>query len=209
MVNYNAGDQNKILGKVNNKEVLVNYFKKAFNSALIDINIVNTIEEILDITLPVTNPNEKLLIDGFGNYFEADKKDSVKQDVVSRKELLIYLHQLHLLRQNIAKTNDVYLYLTNLKSETVTESETSIDSENTASNNGITADKVCMMFLGNKSENMQTPVEISHEVMHALKLEHTFKQGEKHIFEISKTKNYMDYGNTKESLWAWQWQQLH
>jgi Hemolysin coregulated protein Hcp (TssD) len=49
---------------------------------------------------------------------------------------------------------------------------------------------------------------IIHELLHSLGLHHTFKDG-KHLFEKTKTKNYMDYKNTKETIWAWQWQEVH
>ena len=51
--------------------------------------------------------------------------------------------------------------------------------------------------------------EIPHELMHALGLEHTFEEKEhpnkEHIFRQGSTKNYMDYNNTKETTFKWQW----
>ena len=64
------------------------------------------------------------------------------------------------------------------------------------------------MFLGNDSQMMKPPVEIPHEIMHALGLKHTFEKG-KYLFEQKSTKNYMDYDNKKESTFFWQWQLLH
>ena len=52
-------------------------------------------------------------------------------------------------------------------------------------------------------------MEIPHELMHALGLEHTFEEKEhpnkEHIFREGSTKNYMDYDNTKETTFKWQW----
>ncbi|TRX30660.1 metallopeptidase [Flavobacterium sp. ZT3R18] len=56
---------------------------------------------------------------------------------------------------------------------------------------------------------MKPSVEIPHEIMHALGLQHTFKKGEKHIFEVGKTDNYLDYNNNKINTFTWQWQLLH
>ena len=207
VVNYNKGDISTIKQTVNDSDTLKTYLKKAFNPTLIDINIVNENEEILDITSPVTNPDEKGTIEGLSNYFTNGSKNNITQDRDLKLEFLHYLHQLHLKRQKIAQTNEVYLYLTNLKSETTTESATSSDYEDTAYGNGATYKNYSIMFLGNT--NKKPEVEIPHEIMHALDLEHTFNPNNKHIFEIGKTKNYMDYDNTKESLWVWQWQLLH
>ena len=45
--------------------------------------------------------------------------------------------------------------------------------------------------------------------MHALGLEHTFEEKEhpnkEHIFRKGSTENYMDYDNTKETTFKWQW----
>ena len=52
-------------------------------------------------------------------------------------------------------------------------------------------------------------MEIPHEVMHALGLEHTFEEKEhpnkEHIFREGSTKNYMDYNNKKKTTFKWQW----
>ena len=53
-------------------------------------------------------------------------------------------------------------------------------------------------------------MEIPHEVMHGLGLEHTFEEKEhpnkEHIFRKGSTENYMDYNNTKETTFKWQWE---
>lgn len=49
----------------------------------------------------------------------------------------------------------------------------------------------------------------SHELMHALGLEHTFEEkdhpNKEHIFSKGSTQNYMDYNNTKKTTFKWQW----
>ena len=62
-----------------------------------------------------------------------------------------------------------------------------------------------MMILLNQVNCNRNP----HELMHALGLEHTFEEKEhpnkEHIFREGSTKNYMDYNNTKETTFKWQW----
>jgi hypothetical protein len=209
VVNFNRGDEGKVLSLVSNKSILENYFKKAFNPALIDIKIANQNAEILDITLPVTNSLEQAFIDRMKINLEVGKKDSVKQDDKSKINIMLALNTLHQQRQNRVQSDEVTLYLTNLKSGYSIEAPSDSDQSIVSSNNGATIGNLCIMYLGNGSQLMKPPVEIPHEIMHGLGLQHTFKNGEKHIFEISKTKNYMDYNNEKINTFIWQWKSLH
>ena len=56
-------------------------------------------------------------------------------------------------------------------------------------------EEFCMMFLANDPYKIQPSVEIPHELMHALGLEHTFEEKEhpnkEHIFREGSTKNYI------------------
>ena len=47
---------------------------------------------------------------------------------------------------------------------------------------------------------------IIHELLHAVGLQHTFETQSKHQFKFSETKDYMDYNNSKEVTYYWQWQ---
>ena len=62
-----------------------------------------------------------------------------------------------------------------------------------------------MMILLNQVNCNRNP----HELMHALGLEHIFEEKEhpnkEHIFRKGSTENYMDYDNTKETTFKWQW----
>ena len=49
-------------------------------------------------------------------------------------------------------------------------------------------------------------MEIPHEIMHVLDLEHTFDSKETYLFTKGATKNYMDYDNSKEYTFKWQWE---
>ena len=70
-------------------------------------------------------------------------------------------------------------------------------------------EEVCVMFLANDPSKIDPEVEIPHELMHALGLEHTFKEDKhpdkEYTFWKDMTKNYMDYNNKKEVTFKWQW----
>ena len=60
-------------------------------------------------------------------------------------------------------------------------------------------------------------MEIPHELMHALGLEHTFEEkdhpNKEHIFREGSTENFMDYvfkekSDNRKHLWKWQWLQI-
>ncbi len=214
VVDFNKGDKEKVKVIINTNETLEKYFKTAFNPALIDIKIVNPISEILDVTLPVTNPLEQAFIDRMKKNLEVGKTDSVKQDEQSRINLIRDLNTLHNLRQKRQQTDEITLYLTNIKSSSTKESPTDSEQTITSSNNGATIGNLCLMFLGNEKQLMYPSVEIPHEVMHAAGLPHTFidsntEKPKKHTFKQGATENYMDYSLEKEYLWKWQWKQLH
>jgi hypothetical protein len=209
VVNFNKGDKEKVLSTVPNKSILENYFKTAFNPTLIDIKIVNENAENLDITLPTTNPLEGAFIDRMKTNLEVGKNNIVKQDDKSKIDLMTSLNTLHQQRQKRLQSDEITLYLTNLKSGSSKESLTDSDQTIVSYNNGATIGKLSLMYLGNDIQLMKPSVEIPHEIMHALGLQHTFKKGEKHIFEVGKTDNYMDYNNNKINTFTWQWQLLH
>lgn len=205
VINFNKGDKEKI-SKDFSIDTLKKYFKTAFNPALIDIKIVNTNHELLDYTLPSSNKLEQAFIDQIKNTLETGKNDSVKQDEKSKIQLISGLNSLHQARMNRLQSQEVFLYLSKIKSSSIKEAD---GNETILSNNGITVSRICLMFLGNESQNMKPSVEIPHEVMHALGLQHTFKEGEKHILKQSTTSNFMDYQNNKIDTFVWQWKSLH
>ena len=211
VVDFNKGDKGKINADFNSDK-LGEYFKKAFNPALINVKVVNDRAESLEIIQPTINLLEKSFIDRVKMNLETGKKDSVKQTDSNKTNLLANLNSLHLTKQNRESNDEIYLYLTNLKSGSQKESATDSENIEILSNNGATYKNICIMFLGN--ENKFPDVEIPHEIMHAMGLPHTFKDKDldkpkKHTFKQKATKNYMDYALKKEYTWFWQWQQLH
>ncbi|MCL9805834.1 hypothetical protein NAT51_12865 [Flavobacterium amniphilum] len=208
VVDFNKGDKDVVLNShIKNAAELNDYFKRAFNPALIDIKLVNQAPNILDINSATTTPAEKVVIERIKKNLIEGSKDSLKQPASNRASFLTLITGLFHSRQNTAIQDEITLFLTNLKCQW--ENANSND-ESVFSNNGITIGTTSLMFL--KNENKETKTEIPHEIMHALNLEHTFAETgkiKKHTFGISKTKNYMDYNNTKESLFYYQWASLH
>jgi hypothetical protein len=192
IVNFNEGDKEKIKGIIDNKTILESYFKTAFNPTLIDIKIVNQNAEILDITLPIVNLSEQAFVDRIKTNLEEGKNNSVKQDKNSKIALMATLNTLHQQRQNRMQSDEITLYLTNLKSGSTKESLTDSDQDMVSSNNGTTIGNISLMFLGNDRQLMKPDVEIPHEIMHAAGLQHVFKdenidKPKKHTFEKGTT----------------------
>ena len=232
VVNFNEGDTVKIEGndyKTNQK--LIEYFKKAFNPAVVDINIVNEESEILDLTKKIaeiaetenkkiTNEEElknKKIVDkaeieyvaGIRKHIQDGTKDQAKSEEEERKALMRELKSLHTIRNKGRETQiELTLLLTNLKCQIPVKG-----SDEKGSNNGITHGGVSLMFFGNRDKfpNKETP----HEVMHGTGLPHTFIEdhdkptSKKHTLEMKATPNVMDYEGDQNRTYYWQWQEIY
>ena len=209
VVDFNVGDKDKIRSTIENDKTLKDYFKKAFNPALIDINIVNGESEILDLTKTITDKAEIKFVAGIRKHIEEGSKDRAKGDEEERKALMSNLKSLHTVRNkdNLAQ-NELTLLLTNLKCIIPVA-----DSEEGGSNNGITLHGVSLMFLGNDKKFPKQ--EIPHEIMHSIGLEHTFKEkndtptSKKHTYTEKSTPNYMDYEGDQNRTFYWQWEKMY
>jgi hypothetical protein len=204
VVNFNVGDKEYITANViKNKGVLIDYFKKAFNPALIDINIVNSESEILDLNKKITDKAELDYVTRIRNHIEVGSKDMAKSAEKERGDLMNEMNTLHKMRNKDRQTpNEVTLLLTNLKCNIPV-----VDSDEGGSNNGITYPGLSLMFFGNTNK---FPIqEIPHEIMHAIGLDHTFKLGNKHTYTEKSTPNYMDYEGVQNRTFYWQWQEIY
>ncbi|WP_230587901.1 hypothetical protein [Porphyromonas gulae] len=226
VVEINEGDKDKIKATVQSKSILDTYFKKAFNPAVIDIEVENTepykliipyqqykkhISKKEDVKKEEDKWHSSPSID-IDPQIESFVKDTI--DCFESKSSLKYIDKTRikfaqrLFRLNVFKNsveaNRVYLFLTNLKCKTDKD-------ELTGYNNGITAGNVSVMFLGNKG-HIDPATEIPHEVMHVLGAGHTFQddrnKNQKHFFNKTETDNYMDYNNKKTTTWKWQWEDM-
>ncbi len=223
-VQGSRSDYDDIESKIN-KQKLEDYFKKAFNPAMIDVELVNETPEVLDIAdlenkqTKENNRNEQL--SGYPKRikecFVEGTKDEIKYDNTAKSNFLTSVHQVYNLQKmekvKEAAPFEVILYLTNLKCGIITPEKSSY-------NNGITPrgdSGVSMMLLKNSEVYPET--EIPHEIMHACGVPHSFderdmegkpkNQEKDHIFKQGRTDNYMDYSNSKQTTWKWQWEKLH
>ncbi|SUB88666.1 Uncharacterised protein [Porphyromonas macacae] len=226
-VGINKGDIYNIDQIMKNKAILELYFKKAFNPAVIDIEVENTepykliipyarykkyIEkrwkakkkgEVLSPDFEVDSHLEQFVLNTFSGF---SLKDMLKNSDVYKFRFIYYLKELLTAKYHVSSKDIILLFLTNLRNEVP-------EGELTFYNNGSTSkeENSCLMFLGNRKSTPDT--EIPHEVMHALGVDHTFleedgirKDNQKHLFNCTETNNYMDYNNKKITTWKWQWE---
>ena len=211
----NKDDEDK-LKKLLEKQKIEVYCKKAFTPALIEV-------EINEITTEIDISN---VISTFVNKAENKVQNSYLLGsllcyAVPRTPYQISLFTTFLKKEKeagdlINYNNGVTLHSTVIQKEDRNALNNFIDvsvarslskSPNNIDHSYPQDEEFCMMFLAN--DKLQTEGEIPHELMHALGLEHTFEEkdhpNKEHIFRQGSTKNYMDYNNTKETTFKWQW----
>ena len=199
-------EQKKELKDIAGKEKLEKYLKKAFVPSLIEAEVKNPYELSLS-EKDYIHPDKALnYIKGIRACFNIKNGIEIKNPTDDKREELIKnLNQLFILSKienKIETINEIILFLTNFQCTGDKSAKEVPDSYN-----GFTYGKsVIMMFLANK--NVFPNVEIPHEVMHALDLEHTFDSKEVYHFTKGATKNYMDYDNKKKYTFKWQWEKM-
>ena len=139
------------------------------------------------------------------NIFTTDTTDQINRSD-DRTTLMQLLKELYTIQHNaVIEEDTVYLFLTYLqcKGDTIDEGDERV--------NGTTRkeEKSCLIFTKNKDADDHFDIDIPHEVMHALGLEHTFDKAAQHVFSMGGTDNYMDYKNTAKHTFVWQWRLLH
>ena len=210
VVNFNEGDKDLIKkNKFRTSEILKEYFKKAFNPSLVDINIVNEESETVDLTTKTTNKDETNFIAHIKEHIKEGTKDESKSDEKDRRALMNELYALHKARKEYRiDQNEITLLLTNLKCKLPVKEEEEGDS-----NNGIGLRGISLLFLGNNEKNPKQ--EIPHEIMHAIGLQHTFKEkhdtpgSKKHTYKEKGTPNFMDYETKQNRTFYWQWEEIY
>lgn len=116
-----------------------------------------------------------------------------------------------------ASSGTITLFLTNFQCYDVIPSKDENVTDGKAGVNGIsnTGNNKALMFLGNSSEqelSITPKTELPHELMHCLSLPHDFPETGKsqyaqcHYFTRGSTDNYMDYKNTVEHTFHFQWE---
>ncbi len=199
-------DQREELEDIAGKESLKKYFKNAFVPSLIETDVKEPYKLSLSEN-DYIHPDKALnYIKGIRNCFNIKNGIEIKNPTDDKRiELITNLNNLFILSKienKVETINEIVLFLTNFQCTGDKSAKEIPDSYN-----GFTYGKsVIMMFLGN--DNKKTDVEIPHEVMHALDLEHTFDSKEVYHFTKGATKNYMDYDNSKEYTFKWQWEKM-
>ncbi|MCD8418338.1 hypothetical protein [Tenacibaculum finnmarkense] len=204
---FNEGEIDKVRSNsVSSK--LQEYFKRAFNPCLIDIVIEN--EKPYEINIPIletvtTNTDKdktiKFHITKIRKHMNGEKRViSTKSDEQSFSSNLYHIGKQN---NNLNNNETIVLILTNLKCYRMSEDGLP------AYTNGfsLTGKGLSVMALGNTK--VSPSVEIPHEIMHAICLQHTFNIASGFEILKGKTDNYMDYNNTKKHTYKWQWAKLH
>jgi Hemolysin coregulated protein Hcp (TssD) len=162
---------------------------KAFRPMLIDISLENENPNIIDLTSKKEFlEKSNILVNGTSNYIKSELKKQFTgnlQQISSPSKTCITLY---LVNRNCLDAKNA------IKAE-----EDGIDSIGGFSpiNSGYAYG---IMVL-----NKMLPFAIAHEIMHAIGLDHTFDNG-KHKFDPKTTRNYMDYSDSKDYTYKWQWE---
>ena len=160
---------------------------EAFHQVAIEVNCQET-GLILSSNIVQFLKNKDVFIDN----------DNVKRDDGSRKLLMQCLkNELALKEGIIQNSGEIILFLTPFQCKVE-------EYGNVLYNNGISSSKdgISLMFLGNLCKPKE---EIPHEIMHCLGLEHIFSSESKILYNKGRTKNFMDYDNSKKITYKWQW----
>jgi hypothetical protein len=182
------GKDDKILKSKITADKLKKLFEKAFKPMLIDISLDNTLAKIADLTSQKELLEKSgILVNGSTNYIQSE-----------RKSVFVSLLEQSSTPSSICIT----LYLVN---------RNCMDTENATTEEGVVGYVAGFsrpnsgIAYGIMMQNNMLPEAIAHEIMHALGLQHTFKDG-KHTFKAKSTKNYMDYSASKDNTYKWQWE---
>lgn len=192
--------------------------KDALNPALIDVNILNTVADIVDIQ----NYKERLLK---SNYIE---KTAQELNTSGVKYYAVYLPTgaTPMVRNrnimsifNLAETidtannlspTDVDIYFVNLAN--LPSAKNIKDITGFKYNAGLSPTGLGKAYLPLNQNGGIRDENIAHETMHGIGLEHTFKTGQPVVYKQGSTNNYMDYREHKGEKYfteKWQWEELH
>lgn len=201
-VEIGGNDEKTFTSKITHQK-LTDYFKESLNPSLIDISIQNQAAAVSDISAKKADLEKGGFIKNdknAGSYIENNKRGTVMN-----------LGSSPINDPNKAN-NGINVYFFNLKC---------IDSKKLSTNGsypmvgGLSPTGKGDAYLILDDNKRIEEGNISHEVMHALGLLHTFKEnmnsdkGKLHTFKLGKTNNYMDYKNSKQSTFKYQWVKLY
>ncbi|MCF6349746.1 MAG: hypothetical protein L3J23_01785 [Flavobacteriaceae bacterium] len=191
------GDLENLIDKIK----LENLLKKGLNPALIDVTLSNTTAEIIDITeYRERLKNSKLL----NTYKKTDGSimKYIERGVNGRKANRVFstFNLVHTKNDKI-----INLFCVNRKCINTVDI---VDSGEYPMAGGLSPVNTGIAYMVLDDNEKMLPKHIIHEILHSFGLEHTFSTKAVHTFKDKKTKNYMDYSDTKFLTWKWQWEKL-
>ena len=177
-------------------EKLQDLLKKGFNPLLIDIKIENSVANLADLTL---FKNEMEKITKVIIYNEGERHYYIND--IRKQTFVAYIQ-----RENKASEKALSIYFINMRCVKPSEVEKSQNGEGFSLTGGFSPTGTGVAYGVLDSGDIIKDENIIHELLHAVGLQHTFETESKHQFKFSETKDYMDYNNSKEVTYCWQWQ---
>lgn len=191
------------LDKIIDKQDLLDSFIKALNPALIDISIQNEIAAISDIS----SEKNDLKTRGYLKY-DKEAKNYIEYD---KKEAVLSMAS-GLMRDSEKLSDGINAYFFNYKCLS-TANLSKGGAYDRPAGLSLTGSGDAYLVLDDNERIKEG--NITHEVMHAIGLQHTFKedtikdQDKPFTCKETRTNNYMDYKNSKEHTFKYQWVLLH
>ena len=196
-VEITGGEKDKKkLVRIINKPKLENLLIKGLNPALIDITLLNSTAEIIDIS------EYREILKKEGTLIKHSNTNIGKY--IERKRIQRIFGTIGI--KHTKNTSIINLYSINRKCLHTKD----INTDGTYKMiGGLSPTNTGLAYMTLEEGDKIQAENIIHEIMHALGLEHTFSTKATHTFKETKTKNYMDYDNVKRLTWKWQWVNLN
>lgn len=191
----NSKDKN-VLNSIITLEKLNKLIKKSFNPLLIDIKVENINANIADLSLlkgEMENKTRVIIFNDIERHYYIN--DNRKQTLVG-----------YIQRENKASETALTMYFINMRCIKPSEVAKSQNEDDFSLTGGFSPTGTGVAYGVLDMNNVIKEENIIHELLHAVGLQHTFKTESKHQFKFSQTKDYMDYNNSKEVTYCWQWQ---
>lgn len=195
-------EDHAILAKKIKRLRLEEGFRAAFNPAIIDASLVNSEPFPLDLTSALSKRDDiRRTADNGITYINYEDRGTFAEFIAAQ--------------DTSQSPTAVNLYFSNIK--LLAGEQRDDNSESVIGGLSPIGSNRAYLFLDPNAEFQNE--NIAHELMHALGLPHAFpeedaktkqpkNQGKKHMFGLGMTDNYMDYNNSKNHTWRWQWQIL-
>jgi hypothetical protein len=192
-----------------NIATLYNLIQKAFTPLNINITLVNNDAIIADATaLKKDFFREKILLEGVHNGTNDNVTDPKKYIYINKTKETLFIQRIQALSPPAATA--LTLYAVNMPCLTKAAADKREAGGRYEAVGGFSNIGTGIAYIALDEANEIKEENMIHELYHALWLEHIFENGMlPYYFKVGSTQNYMDYNNTKTSLFAEQWQIMH